>query len=225
MAPRHLDDETLAALSEGLLPAAEAARIRAELAGTREGAELLRVIDELPLLEAQAQHRPRAFRVPARATRAAIDLWPAEASPAAAKPNAANAVTRALGIAVRWLGEQLAPLADALAPEAGLAVAVRGEAARADAREEWRWRVKLGPVGLILDLEVEGPQQVALTVCPESPLPLGTLVRLTRGDETRALSTLGPAGTRVGALEIGEYALTLEDGRHEIGRLPIHLQP
>lgn len=237
MAPRNLDDETLAALIEGRLPAAQAAALRRHLGADRAGAELLDLLAHLDHLESDPSQR-HAHPVPLAVTRSAIELWPdAELAPAQAA--AARPLERLLRVAVRWLGAQLEPLRDALAPEPALAVQLRGAAASsaqaqplpglgaggppAPARDEWRWRVQLGPIGLTLDLEVDGPRQVALTVRPDSPPPAGTLLRLIQGSETRALSTLGIGGTTVGALEAGRYALTLEGDDREIGRLPIDL--
>lgn len=204
------DEETLAAYFDGLLdPGAEAAL----------HAEMLRCPDCVSLVSALGvvlrSEDPVAWvaapAAPADLTRRALDLWPAEAPVAAM-----------LRIAVRWLGDRLEPLADALRPEALTAGLVRGGATGGD---DLRYQVSVGDLPLQVDLEADGPRRVTLTVRPLRPPPAGALLRLTTGGETRALSSLGPDGATVPALPPGDYRLSVEHRDGPLGEVALALAP
>lgn len=208
MKHRCPDDETLAAYFDGLLPPDAEAALHAELLRCPDCLELVGALGVV--LRAEA---PDAFAaaVDDPLTRRAIDLWPAERGP-----------SRALRLAVRWLGERLEPLADALQPLPAPTVAVRGVA---PAGEDLRYQVTLGDLPLEVDLEADGPQRLSLTVRPLRPPPTGTLLRLSSEGETRALSTLTPDGTTLPALAPGQYRLTVEHRDHALGHLQLALTP
>lgn len=211
---RDIDDELLAAYFDGLLDEEAERALHARMLDdpelAHEVAALAAVIGADTAFEAAA--------APARAvTQRARDLWPVESS----------AVERTLRVAVRWIGEALQPLADALAPEPALATAMRGTAAEVlpdEPVEELRYHLSLGEVPLELDLEVEGPARLALSVRPVHAPPPGLLLRLTLAGETRALSSLDDAGTIISALTPGCYRLALERHDAAVGHLDLAIQ-
>ena len=83
----------------------------------------------------------------------------------------------------------------------------------------------LGDLSLEIDLEVDGPNEVALTAKPTTTPPSGVLLRLSSDGVTRAVSSLSPFGSTVSALSPGSYELILEQGGRPIGRMAIELHP
>ncbi len=158
MTHRCPDEETLAAYFDGLMPAEDEAILQAEMIQCPDCTRLVAALGLV--IEAEEPDAWRSASVPAAITQAAMDLWPAEPNP----------VTEGLRVAARWLGEALQPLADALAPMQLAGGLVRGAAAIAE--EELRYTVNVGDIPLQLDLEVDGPRQIALSVRPlEAPPP------------------------------------------------------
>ncbi len=210
MKHRCPDEETLAAYFDGLLPAEAEAALHAEMRACPDCVELVGALG-LVLRDEGPDAFARAPAVPDAVTRRALDLWPVDADP-----------LNVLRIAVRWLGERLQPLADALQPLPGAAVTVRGAAGAPD---DLRYQVTLGDLPLEVDLEADGPQRLSLTVRPLRPPPAGALLRLSAGGETRALSSLGPDGTTLPALAPGQYRLTVEHRAQALGHLQLALTP
>lgn len=205
------DEETLAAYFDGLLPEAAEVNLHRELIACPDCARLVAALGMV--LESEAPDAWHHATVPAAVTQAAVALWPTTTSP----------LTSALNLAARWIGDTLAPLADALTPLQPALSPVRGTAPTAT--EELHYQVTLGDVPLEIDLEVDGPEQVALTIRPLNPPPTGLLLRLTTSGETRALSTLDASGTTVPALSCGHYDLTLERGNQPLDHLTLTLHP
>ncbi len=210
MTHRCPDEETLAAYFDGLMPAEDEAILQAEMIQCPDCTRLVAALGLV--IEAEEPDAWRSASVPAAITQAAMDLWPAEPNP----------VTEGLRVAARWLGEALQPLADALAPMQLAGGLVRGAAAIAE--EELRYTVNVGDIPLQLDLEVDGPRQIALSVRPLEAPPPGLLLRVLAGAETRALSTLTAEGTTVAALPVGTYTLSLEKGGDPLGTLELSLE-
>lgn len=209
MTHRCPDEETLAAWFDGLLPPADE---QVFLRGLRTCDDCLELVAALGLVvDAEQPGAWQSAAVPPEVTARAKTLWPA-----------ADPIARGLRIAVRWIGDALRPLADALAPMPPLATAVRGAA---DApREELRYQVTLGDLPVEIDLEIDGEEEVALTVRPIHPPPAGILLRLTAEGETRALSSLGGEGATVDALPLGRYELSIEQADRPLGTLSLDLQ-
>jgi hypothetical protein len=204
------NEEVLAAWFDGLLPPADAAALQRDLIGcpdcTRLVAALGLVIEtdtELAWLAAPP--------TPAAVARRALDLWPADPDP----------LIRSMRLAVRWLGDALAPIMGALQPLPAPAMALRG--ASASGLEELRYQVTIGDVPVEIDLEVDGPDQIALSIRPVSVPPSGLLVRLRADGETCAMSSLTADGTTLPALPIGAYLLSLEQAGQAIGSLELTL--
>lgn len=204
------NEEVLAAWFDGLLPPADAAALQRDLIGcpdcTRLVAALGLVIEtdtELAWLAAPP--------TPAAVTRRALDLWPADPDP----------LIRSMRLAVRWLGDALAPIMGALQPLPAPAMALRGGSA--GGLEELRYQVTIGDVPVEIDLEVDGPEQIALSIRPVSAPPSGLLVRLRADGETCAMSSLTADGTTLPALPIGAYLLSLEQAGQAIGSLELAL--
>jgi hypothetical protein len=142
-----------------------------------------------------------------------MDLWPADPDP----------LIRSMTVALKWLGGALAPLRDALQPMPQMAMAVRG-GTEAEAFEELRYQVTIGDVPLEIDVEVDGPAQVALNIRPVSAPPSGLLVRLQTEGETRALSSLTASGATLPALPVGDYRISLEQAGQPLGELALALE-
>jgi hypothetical protein len=206
------DEETLAAYFDGLLPPADEAALHAEMLRCPDCLELVGALGLVLRAEAPDAFA-RAPAVPEAVTRRALDLWPAEPD---------SSLDRALRIAVRWLGERLQPLTDALQPAAAPALAMRGAAQPAE-RDDLRYQITLGDLPLEIGLESDGPQRLALTVRPLRAPAAGTLLRLTTAGETRALSSLTADGATVPALAPGQYRLTVEHRNHPLGHLQLSL--
>lgn len=217
MTHRCPDEETLAAWFDGLLPPADEAAFLREL---RTCPDCLTLVAALGMVvDAEEPDGWQQVSVPAAVTARAQALWPTEPSPIAPSP-----IAQGLRIAARWIGDALQPLADALAPMPLAAVAVRGAAAAETTREELRYQVTFGDLPLEIDLEVDGPDEVALTVRPIHPPPAGLLLRLSAAGETRALSSLGRDGATVDALPPGQYELVVEQADQPLGRLQLDLE-
>ena len=150
------DEETLAAYFDGLLPPIEEAALHRELVACPDCARLVAALGVV--IEDERPDAWRAMQVPAALTRRAQNLWPSEPI--------GQRVDRGLRLAARWIGEALQPLADALAPLPSPALAVRGAAQGAMAHDELRYELTVGDLPVAIDLEVDGPAQVSLTVRP-----------------------------------------------------------
>lgn len=209
MTHRCPDEETLAAFFDGLLPpAAEESFLR----GLRTCDDCLELVAALGIvIDADDGLAWREQAVPAEVTRRALDLWPVED----------DALRRGLRIAVKWIGDALRPLTEAMTPLPPMATAVRGGD---DApREELRYQVTLGDLPLEIDLEIDGPDELALTIRPIHPPPAGLLLRLMADGETRALSSLDDRGATVDALPLGHYELSIEQADRPLGSLRLDL--
>lgn len=213
MKHRCPDEETLAAWFDGLLPAADEAALLRELRGCPDCLSLVAALGMV--VDAEVPDAWQQMSVPAEVTARAKALWPVEPGP----------ITKGLRIAARWIGEALQPLADAMAPMPMAAVAVRGAAAEDLPREELRYQVNFGDLPVEIDLEVDGPDEVAVTVRPIHPPPAGLVLRLSAAGETRALSSLGQDGATVDALPLGQYELVVEQAEQPLGRLQLDLEP
>lgn len=209
MTHRCPDEETLAAYFDGLLPPADEAALLHEMRTCPDCLELIAALGMV--IDAEEPDAWRHVEVPAALTARAKALWPAPQ----------GLVERGLRIAARWIGETLQPLADALAPAPAAALAVRGAAETP--REELRYQITLGDLPLQIDLEVDGPDEFAVTVRPIQPPPAGLLLRVRADGETRALSSLGGDGATVDALPTGRYELSVEQGEHALGRVELDL--
>lgn len=207
------DEETLAAFFDGLLPPGEADALHAQLVECPHCARLVAALGLV--LETDTEAAWAMASVPAAVTRRALDLWPADPDP----------LIRSLTLAVRWLGDALAPLRDGLQPLTQPALAVRGGAESAERFEELRYQVTIGDVPLEIDIEVDGPEQVALSIRPLNAPPSGVLVRLETDGETRALSSLTASGASLPALPIGDYRISLEQAGQALGELSLALSP
>ena len=177
------DEELLAAWFDGLLPPAEAIALQRDLISCADCTRLVAALGLVIETDTEAAWAA-APAVPASMTRRALDLWPTDPDP----------LIRSLRLAVRWLGDALAPLKDALQPLPAPAMALRGAAA--EGVEELRYQVTIGDVPVEIDLEVDGPDQIALSIRPVSA-PLGAYQL-----------TLEQAGQAIGELEL---ALTAAD--------------
>ena len=208
---RCLDDEVLAAYFDGLLTSAEEEQLHSQAIGCDSCQEELAA---LALIVRDADVTPSSFKVPQSVTQRAIDLFEER------KTEAVSVLT----LAVRFIEGAIAPLADALQPLAMASVTTRdaGEYA-VDRFEDLRFHVTLGDLPLEIDLEVDGPEELALTVRPLNPPPSGVLLRLACEGETRAVSSLGMAGATVSALPPGSYDIHLEQASRTVGQLQLEL--
>ncbi len=200
------DEETLAAYFDGLLHPTDEAALHRELIGCPDCARLVATLGLVIESEApDAWHRASA---PEAVTQRAVGLVPEQ--------------PRLLHLAARWIDRQLAPLAGALVP---LQLAPSATRAGAPAQvEELRYHVTVADLPLEIDLELDGPEQFALTIRPLQPPPTGLLLRLSAQGETRALSTLNHTGATVTALPTGDYDLTVERADEPLGHLTLSLQ-
>ena len=208
---RCLDDEVLAAYFDGLLTSAEEEQLHSQAIGCDSCQDELAA---LALIVRDADVAPSGFSVPQALTQRAIDLVQE------ARTESVNVLT----LAVRFIEGAIAPLADALQPLAMASVTTRdaGEYV-ADRYEDLRFHVTLGDLPLEIDLEVDGPEELALTVRPLNPPPSGVLLRLACEGETRAVSSLGMAGATVSALPPGSYDIHLEQASRTVGQLQLEL--
>ena len=112
------DKETRAAYFDGLLPPAEEAEFLAALRSCPECVEMVAALGFVIGGETEAW---KSTSVPAAVTARAKALWPTSPDP----------VSQAMRLAVKWIGDALSPIADALQPMGMPAVAMRGAAALA----------------------------------------------------------------------------------------------
>jgi hypothetical protein len=208
MQHRCPDEETLAAWFDGLLDPADEATLQRELLACPECATLLATLGLV--LRDEPSDAWNRLTPPSAVTQRALHLWPA----------APSAAREGLRLAVRWIEDRLAPLADALCPLQPATMALRGNSGADDLL---RYHVNVGDLPLEIGLEIDGPEQVSVTIRPLSPPPSGILLRLSANGETRAMSTLSEEGTTVPALPTGTYELTVEQAEGELGRLFIEL--
>jgi len=208
---RCLDDELLAAYFDGLLTRAEEEHLHTKALGCDTCQESLA---SLALVIRETDVVPAHFSVPDIVTQRAIDLLGAEPA------HGENILT----LAVRFIEGALAPLAHALQPLELGAVATRDPGNSPAAHfEDLRFHVTLGDLPLEIDLEVDGPEELALTVRPLNPPPSGVLLRLACDGETRAVSSLGMTGATVSALPPGSYHIHLEQASRTVGQLQLEL--
>jgi anti-sigma factor RsiW len=203
------DEESLAAYFDGLLTPPEERRFLAGLRGCSDCIEMVAALGFVIEAESDAY---RTMTVPAGVTARAKALWPAAVDP----------VTRAMRLAVRWIGDALSPLADALQPVGLPAVAMRGAAAVA--LDELFYEVSLGDTAYTISVEVDGPAEVAVSVRSVQAPPPGLMLRLRCDGETRAMSSLGATGTTISALPVGIYEMTLEQADRAVGQLELVLE-
>lgn len=226
MTHRCPDEETLAAYFDGLLPPPDEATLLADMRTCPDCRDLIATLGLI--IDAEDPEAWHTTEVPPAVTARAIALWPPELathpalSPRAPSHPTTDPITRGLRIAARWLGDALQPLADALTPEPATAT-LRGAPAHAP-REELRYHLTLGDLPLEIEVQVDGPDEIALTIRPLHPPPAGLLMRLTLAGETCAISSLDPEGTTIDALPTGCYELCLEASDHAIGRVQLDLQ-
>lgn len=207
------NEEVLAAWFDGLLPPDEAAQLQRTLIGCPDCSRLVAALGLVVQTDTELAWLA-APPAPAAMTRRALDLWPADPDP----------LIRSMRLAVRWLGDALAPIKDALQPLPSAAMALRGAAPDTEeGAEELRFQVTIGDVPVEIDLEVDGPEQIALSIRPVSAPPTGLLVRLRADGETCAMSSLTLDGTTLPALPIGTYQLSLEQAGSAIGELELAL--
>lgn len=211
MEHRCPDEETLAAYFDGLLPPEAADALHAELIGCPDCTRLVAALGLV--IEADTELAWMQAEVPTSVTARALDLWPVDPDP----------LIRSMRLAVKWLGDRLAPLADALMPMPQAAMAMRGAGDAGEGFEELRYQVTIGDVPVEIDLEVDGPEQIALSIRPVSAPPSGLLVRLQTEGETCAMSSLTASGTTLPALAVGAYRISLEQAGESIGALEIAL--
>ncbi len=208
-AHRCPDDETIAAYFDGLLSDADQDVFFEEM---RECPDCVATLASIGVVVRDSGAIPETFTVPAALTAAAVALF-----------DRTETHDSMVSIAVRWVQDALAPLAEALQPTLTPAMSMRGAAEKLDRYEELKFHVTLGDVALVIDLEVDGPEEVALTVTPTAEPPSGLLLRLATEGETRAVSSLGMVGTTVAALSPGGYELVLEQGDRALGRMSLEL--
>ena len=208
--PHCIDDEILAAYFDGLLTEAQEQSLHQQAVACAHCREQLASV---AVVVRETEHIPESFKVPTRLTRSAVDLFDQRTSQ-----------TSGLRLAIEWLEGALAPLRDSIQPSLGAAIPTRGKSALAEQRfDELRFNVRLGDTPFVIDMEVDGDEELALTVTPLQPLPAGTLLRLSCLGETRAVSSLGPEGARMMSLEPGRYALILEQSSRALGELDLEL--
>ncbi len=207
------DEETLAAYFDGLMPPGEEAALHRELVACPDCARLVAALGVV--IEAEAPGAADTWAVPAALTRRAQALWPSEPL--------VERVQRGLRLAARWVDDALQPLADALAPPQLATVAVRG-AARPAAHDELRYELTVGDLPVAIDLEVDGPSQIALTVRPLHAPPPGLMLRVSAAGQTRALSSLTADGATVPALPAGDYELAIERPDGPLGHVTLALE-
>ncbi len=210
---KHLcfDDELLAAYFDGLLTSEEEDRLHSQALGCDTCQEYLAA---LALIVRDADVVPSSFEVPAALTQSAMDLFDRVA------PKSPSLLT----LAVRFIEGAIAPIADAIQPVQMAAIPTRDASGLTpDRYEDLRFHVTLGDLPLEIDLEVDGPEELALTVRPLNPPPTGVLLRLACEGETRAVSSLGMAGATVSALPPGSYDIHLEQASQTVGQLHLEL--
>ncbi len=203
------DEETLAAYFDGLLPPSEENQL---LASLRECPDCIDTVAALGFVIGGETDAWKTTSVPAAVTARAKALWPVTADP----------VSRAMRLAVKWIGDALSPLADAIQPMGMPAVAMRGAAALA--LDELQYEVDMGNSAFTISVEVDGPTEVAVSVRAVDPPPPGLMLRLRCQGETRAMSSLGSAGTTISALPVGTYEMTVERADKTVGHLELVLE-
>ena len=211
------DDETLAAYFDGLLPPGDEAALHEEMLTCSECVGLAAAIG-LVVRDEPNDAFERAPVIDGAITEHAISLWPE-----APLPDFGDM----LRVAIRWVDDLIVPLTDALTPLGLSNAAVRGgpevRAADPSGADELRYRVTLGELSFEIDLEVDGPRQIALHIRPLTPPPSGLLVRLTAQGETRAMNSIGQRGTTLPALRATNYRLVIEHGDRALGHLDLAL--
>jgi hypothetical protein len=208
-AHRCPDDETIAAYFDGLLSAVDEESLYTEM---RTCSDCLEVLASVGVVVREAPLVPSGFTVPEAVTQSAVALFDRFVE-------RESLVT----VAVRWVQDALMPLADALQPTMAPALSMRGASTHLGRFEELKFHVTLGDVALEIDLEVDGPEEVALTVTPTKAPPSGLLFRLAADGETRAVSSLSAIGSTVSALPPGGYELVLEQGERALGKMTLEL--
>ncbi len=203
------DEETLAAYFDGLLEQSDENQF---LASLRSCPDCVEIVAALGFVIGAETEPWKTTTVPASITARAKALWPTTEDP----------VSRAMRLAVKWIGDALSPLAEAIQPMGMPAVAMRG--APAIAHDELMYEVKLGDSAFTISVEVDGPAEVAVSVRALDPTPPGLMLRLRHQGETRAMSSLGSTGTTISALPVGTYEMTVERADETVGLLELVLE-
>lgn len=217
MANRHRcpDEETLAAYFDGLLAPEAAEHLHAGMATCAECAAFAAALGVVLQSERGAHFETDAAPLPDAWIERAQGLWPDE------RRVAVSSVGR---IAVKLLGGLqryvLEPMADALQPAPGAALAFRGDAAGSRAL---RYPLTLGDLPLEVELSNDEEDFVEVRVRPLRPASDGLLLRLVEHEETVALGTLPTAGTLLAAVPPGQYRLVLERSGAQVDALDLEV--
>ena len=214
-----LDDETLALYLDGRLTGPDLDRVHAALAADPQLQDEL-----LQLAQVIADEPTQRFDLPPEREAALVEQAVALMAP---RPSLVQ-------LAVRWLGDQLQPLVDALQPAALPALSVRGHSVRGhsargaapdqrEAAEELRYLITLGDLPLEIDLAAEGPGRASIFVRPLAPPPAGLMIRLSAAGQTRAMSVLTGQGAALEGLRPGAYELQLEQSDQKVAMLKVRL--
>ncbi|MFN3198738.1 MAG: hypothetical protein ACE366_10060 [Bradymonadia bacterium] len=216
MSHHRLSDEILALYLEGRLDGPELDAVHRALAADPALQEELLLLAGVVDVEPSLDFTPSEAMV-ASLSKSATDLW------AKMVPSTTQVKSDALlSVAIRWLGDCLAPLAEALQPLTLQTAMVRG-AAQPQGADELRYHVTLADLPLEIDLASEGPGRASLFVRPLSPPPTGLMIRLALGGETRAMSLLSAEGASMDSLMPGAYELILEQSNQPVARLEMCL--
>lgn len=213
MTHRCPDEETFAAYFDGLLSPLETSHLHTEIGQCSDCQRLVGALG-LVLAAEPVDAFESAPPVPSALTDRALELWPT------------NLMDRALRVAIRWIGDKLLPCAGALQPLEAAAVTVRGSASPGvgpQPADELRYQLTIGELPVEIDLETDGPTEIALHIRPLAPPPTGLLVRLTADGQTRAISTLGLSGTTLSSIPADQYQLTIEHRSQPLGHLHLAL--
>ena len=205
-----IDEELLAAYFDGLLTDEQEDAVLRQALSCDNCKEALAAV---AVIINETDEVPAHFSVPERLTDSAMALF-----------DRRDEKESALKIAIRWLEGALSPMVDSLSPQPQTATVTRGAAAAtSDYVDELRYNVTLGNLPLIIDLEVDGPDELALSVKPVKPTPPGTLMKLSCQGETRAISSLSADGATVSSLSPGRYSLSIEQSSQTLGKVAIEL--
>ena len=162
------DDEMIAAYFDGLLSDAEEARFLSQM---NSCPECLQTLASVGIVLRETDSIPTLLLCLTRDCAGGCPIRPFHS-------------TRKLNtIAVRFINDALSPLADALQPTMSPAMSMRSAAPDLDRFEELRFHVSLGDVALEIDLEIDGPDEVALKVTPPPRRPVACYSDLHRTEK------------------------------------------
>ncbi len=200
------DDESLAALFDGLLEPEEEAELYSKMLGCETCQALLAEIGMA--MEAEAGAMP-----PAPAAWEGRVRGLCEPSPGP------------LALAVRWVAGLLEPVRDALAPMPELALAVRGHAGEpGPVVERLRYQLVLAELPWEVVLAAEPDARVSMSARPLHAPPAGLTLRVDVAGPTRALASVGADGATVRGLEAERYELSVESGGRTLGSLSLSVR-